>query len=722
MPDAPALSMPTNTISWNAGMGARALPNAAFIAHAATLGYLHIAEQCALTLGQPLDELAPIVSEGTVLGTFATGGTTTVMAQRPGLLVSVSRTDYDCELCVTVAGGDPWSVAAEVDRLIALFPRLTPITADEQSMRCTYWFATEYGPRTFAGQLPRLGWDDIAVNYSDTPRTDGGLSCRQAFGQLVGMQAPEADAGRVLLLTGPPGTGKSRLITAMANEWAGWADLHVVSDPSEFFENRAYLMSVAERFTDGDSRLPREVGADGREGGRWGVMVFEDADKYIDSRQLRDGSRGDGISSLLNMADGMLGVSMRVMFVLTSNVATENIDPALTRAGRCMGNIHVPNLTQSEAVAWLASRDRAGVAVDEDGASLANLYDKIRPETAQAITASAKGDSMPTKTILRVSSPARFTVDPKMAPIIASGADGQAEVVPMFHYPLQPSREFFQKKKYGAPTPKTVNLVTGQISGHIWSWDKPHIGYNGRAVYAPRSRTGYSEFLIPHTMLDDGTQIRTGPIYLDCDHAPLEYGIAQARDTMAHTGCAWASVVIYEDEWGGQIQGCVLARTSPALVQLASAVDISPDWREAPRGRGHEMVGLVSVNTSGLQSAGGGYGALVASGRQHLGDGTARMLWNHETDEPMTIVAVGMIRRQPIDEVAELRREVARLSSFLVDGRTDAVLARPSVAAALAEDLDQRAARVLSSPSVAAALAEDDEARRARVLAMCSDD
>jgi hypothetical protein len=698
----PELSMPTNTISWSASMGARALPNAAFIAHAATAGYLHVAEQCSLTLGQPLDMLPALTGTGEILGTFQAGGTTTVMVAQAGLLTQVTHWDYDCDLQVTVAGADGLAVGAEIDRVLAMFPTLTPITADEQSMRATYWFATSYGPRTFSGLLPRMSWSDIAENYSDMPRDDNpdGLSCRKAFGQLIGMQAPEADAGRVLLLTGPPGTGKSRLITAMANEWAGWADLHVVSDPAEFFENREYLMSVAERFTDGQAGVPAEVGAAGRSE-RWGVMVFEDADKYIDARQLRDGSRGDGISSLLNMADGMLGVSMRVLFVLTSNVATEHIDQALTRPGRCMGNIHVPNLSQAEAVAWLANRDHAGDPIGEDGASLASLYDKIRPATSQAITASAKGDSMSTKTILRVTSPARFTVDPKMAPIVASGADGQAEVVPLYNYPLQPPREFFTKKKYSEPTPKTVNLQTGQISGHIWSWDKPHIGYNGRAVYAPRSRTGYSEFLIPHTMLDDGTQIRTGPIYLDCDHAPLEYGAAQARDTMAHTGCAWASVVIYEDEFGGQVQGCVLARTSPALVQLASAVDISPDWREAPRGRGHEMVGLVSVNTSGLQSAGGGYGAMVASGRQHLGDGTPRMLWNHETDEPMTIVAVGMIRRQPADEVRELRAEVARLSAFLVD---------------------QRADKVLASPSVAAALAEDDDARRARVLALIGDD
>jgi len=65
------------------------------------------------------------------------------------------------------------------------------------------------------------------------------------------------------------------------------------------------------------------------------LLVVEDADDLIRSREGKEGN--SNISMLLNIADGILGDSLKIQFLCTVNTALTNIDPAILRAGRCMG-------------------------------------------------------------------------------------------------------------------------------------------------------------------------------------------------------------------------------------------------------------------------------------------------------------------------------------------------------------------------------------------------
>lgn len=60
--------------------------------------------------------------------------------------------------------------------------------------------------------------------------------------------------GRLLLLHGAPGTGKTTALRALARSWGAWCQADCVLDPEVLFSQPGYLMSAA-------------MGADGGEQG-----------------------------------------------------------------------------------------------------------------------------------------------------------------------------------------------------------------------------------------------------------------------------------------------------------------------------------------------------------------------------------------------------------------------------------------------------------------------
>lgn len=61
------------------------------------------------------------------------------------------------------------------------------------------------------------------------------------------------------------------------------------------------------------------------------IMIIEDAEDLLISR---DAGNNSAISMLLNLTDGLLGVSLGIQFICTFNTNVDNIDKALLRKGR----------------------------------------------------------------------------------------------------------------------------------------------------------------------------------------------------------------------------------------------------------------------------------------------------------------------------------------------------------------------------------------------------
>ena len=142
--------------------------------------------------------------------------------------------------------------------------------------------------------------------------------------------------GRIVIFDGKVGTGKTHLVRALLNA----------------APNAKFVMIPASMVP--ELAGPSLVGCliDNFDPGQPMVLVIEDADECL---VRRDGMNMSAISTLLNLSDGILGASLNIRIVATTNAghlqSDEQLDDALMRPGRLCRRIHVPELGAEQAAA-----------------------------------------------------------------------------------------------------------------------------------------------------------------------------------------------------------------------------------------------------------------------------------------------------------------------------------------------------------------------------------
>lgn len=144
----------------------------------------------------------------------------------------------------------------------------------------------------------------------------------------------------------------------------------------------------------------------------------------------------------------------------------------------------------------------------------------------------------------------------------------------------------------------------GQIFGYLAPKHVAHRGFRDKRVEVPMGNVDYGIWMNRVTLADDGRgsyqRIATGPITMDCGHAPMSSRVkgAARREHYDNSCSVVATVRVGENSRGVWIAGAVLPDVSADQVRRMMACQLSGDWgphRERPGKRELSAALLVPV-------------------------------------------------------------------------------------------------------------------------------
>lgn len=289
-------------------------------------------------------------------------------------------------------------------------------------------------------------------------------------------------------------------------------------------------------------------------------------------------------------------------------------------AATLMGTRETPGILAGVSILIDENPDMDGLSVEyqfAEGCELASEDEEFDPACAEPerviVTDGARIRGVDLVDIPAYAE-ARLYLDAELPDDIEVTPSDNAEALTASAYtitiPELPPVEWFAEPTEAPEIGAITVTEDGRFFGYLAPKHVAHRGFQKKRVTVPVGNVDYGIWMNRATLVDDGnggyTKLATGPITMDCGHAPMSSAIkGQARQAHYDNACSVvATARVGENSKGVWIAGALIPGITSEQVARMMACQLSGDWgphREKPGKR--ELAGALLVPRPGFPTA-----------------------------------------------------------------------------------------------------------------------